>query len=88
MTQGSIILHSILKGSRRLVKQQCLTNYTGLNDLRIVICFRKSEVFVDKSLDSNGIEKLAEHGILCLLCSGTNDVIQMLIQQVRVHIDV
>ena len=50
----------------------------GLNDLRIIICLRKSEVTVENISVCNVIEKLMEHGIHCLPCSGTNDVIDLL----------
>ena len=49
-------------------------NNTELNDLRKVICLRKSEASVDR----NVIENFTEHGIHFLPCSYTNDVINML----------
>ena len=51
---------------------------TELNDLRIIICLRKSECIVERISVYNVIEKLIEHGILCLPCSYTNDVIDLL----------
>ena len=41
-------------------------NYnTEINDLRIIICLRKSEVIVEKISVCNVIEKLMEHGMFC-----------------------
>ena len=39
------------------------TENTELNDLRIIICLRKSEVTVEKISVCNAIEKLMEHCI-------------------------
>ena len=53
---------------------------TELNDLRKIICLRKSEVYVKKKTNkklSNVTEKLVEHGIHCLPCSYTNDPIDL-----------
>ena len=51
---------------------------TELNNLRKIICLRKSEVYVIKKQKvSNVIEKLVEHGIHCLPCSCTNDAIDL-----------
>ena len=47
---------------------------TELNDLRKIICLRKSEVSVDR-ISVCYIKNLAEH---CLPCSCTNDDINML----------
>ena len=55
----------------------CINN-TELNNLRIIICLRKSEVTVEKISVCTDIEKLMEHGIHCLLCSFTNDIIDLL----------
>ena len=49
-----------------------------LNDLRIIIRFRKSEVSVERISFCNIIENLAEHDIHCLPCSYNNDVINTL----------
>ena len=49
-----------------------------LNDLRIIICLRKSEVTEERISVCNVILKLMEHGIHCLPCSYTNDVISIL----------
>ena len=38
-------------------------------------CLRKSKVIVERISVCNVIENLAEHGIHCLPCSYTNDVI-------------
>ena len=42
-------------------------------------CLRKSEVTVERISVRIVIEKLMEHGILCLPCSYINDVIDMLL---------
>ena len=39
---------------------------------------RNSEVSVQRISVCNATEKLAEHGIHCLPCSGTNEVIYLL----------
>ena len=39
------------------------TSNTELNDIRIIICLRKSEVTVKRISVSNFIEKMVEHGI-------------------------
>ena len=51
---------------------------TESNDLRITICWRKSEVTVIRISDCNVIEKWMEHGIHCPLCYYTGDVIDLL----------
>ena len=51
---------------------------TELNDLRIIICLRKSGVTVEIISVCNIIEKLMEYGIHCLACSYTNNVINMI----------
>ena len=54
--------------------------YMGLlNGLRIIICLRKSEITVERISVCNVIEKLMEHGIYCLLCCYTNDIIDLLL---------
>ena len=50
----------------------------GLNVLRKIICLRKSLVSVERISVCNDIENLAEHGIHCLPCFYTNDVINMI----------
>ena len=55
------------------------TDNTELNNLRKIICLRKFEVCKKKG--SNVIDKLVEHGIKCLPCSYTNDVIAISSQQ-------
>ena len=56
-----------------------LTTNTEINDLRKIICLRKSEVNVKRKQNSiNVIEKIVEHGIHCLQCSYTNDSIDLL----------
>ena len=49
-----------------------------LNDLRKNICLRKSDVSVERISVGNVTENLAGHGILCVPCSYTNDVIDVL----------
>ena len=44
--------------------------------LRIIICLRKTE-FLLKEFQCDAIENLVEHGVHCLPCSYTNDVINM-----------
>ena len=51
---------------------------TELNDLRIIICLKKSDVTVERISVCNVTEKLMEHSIHCLPCSNTNDVIDLL----------
>ena len=56
-----------------------LTTNTEINDLRKIICLRKSEVNVKRKQNSiNVIEKFVEHGIHCLQCPYTNDGIDLL----------
>ena len=52
---------------------QTKTLNTELNDWSIIIYLRKSEVTVEKKISVT--EKLMEHGIYCLQCSYTNDII-------------
>ena len=61
-----------------LISLRRYTCNTELNGLRTIICLRKSEVSVERILVCNVIEKLVEHGIHCLLCSNTSDVIDLL----------
>ena len=49
-----------------------------LNDLKIIICFIKSDVTVERLSVCNVIEKLMEHDIHCVPCSYTNGVIDLL----------
>ena len=49
-----------------------------LNGLRIIICLRKFEVSVKRISVCNIIEKLMEHTIHCLPCSGTNITIAIM----------
>ena len=51
-----------------------------LNDWRIVVCLRKSQVTVQRISVSNVNEKFMEHGVHCLPCSHTNDVIDVTIR--------
>ena len=53
-----------------------MTN-TELNDPRIIISLRKSEVSVDRVAVCNVIEKLMNRGLYCLPSSYTNDVIDL-----------
>ena len=50
---------------------------TQLKDLRKIICLRKSEVTVERISVCNVTEKMMEHGIQCLPCSCTTDVIDV-----------
>ena len=59
------------------LKKATIAN-TKLNDLREIICLRKSEISVERISVCNDIENLAEHGLQCLPCSYTNDVINLL----------
>ena len=59
----------------------CFADNMELNDLRIIICLRKSEVFVERISVCDVMEDLAEHGIDCLPCFCINDVINMLASQ-------
>ena len=45
-----------------------------LNDFRIIIWFKKSEISVERFSVCNVIEKLVEHGMLCMPCSKTKDI--------------
>ena len=56
-------------------------SHTELNDMRIIICLRKSEVTIERISVCNVIEKLREHGIHCLPCSFANDIIDLLPEQ-------
>ena len=51
---------------------------TELNDLRKIICLRKSQVSVERISVCNVIENVMEHGIHCLPCSYTNNVIDVI----------
>ena len=52
---------------------------TVLNDLRIIICLRKSKLILKEAqFVMTVIIKLIEHGIHCLPCSYINDVINIL----------
>ena len=48
-----------------------------LNDLRIIICLRKSEATVERISFCNVIEKMMEHCIQRLPCSYINDLIDL-----------
>ena len=50
---------------------------TELNDLKIIICLRKSKVTVERISVCNVIEILMEHGIHYLPYSCTNDDIDL-----------
>ena len=51
---------------------------TELNDLRVIICLRKCKVSVERISVCIVSKQSAEHGIHCLPCSETNDVIYLL----------
>ena len=48
------------------------------NDLRKIICVRKSEVSCERFSVFNVDKKVEEHGIHCLPCTYTNDIINPL----------
>ena len=50
-----------------------------LNDLRIIVRLKKSEVTVERVSVCVVIEKLMEHGRRCLPCSYANDVMDLLL---------
>ena len=54
-----------------------VTTNTELNDLRMIVCLRKPEVTVERISVCNVTEKMMEHGIHCLSCTYTNDVIDI-----------
>ena len=56
----------------------CPTYKTELNDLKKTIYLRKPEGSVERISVCNAIKNLAEHGIHCLQCFYTNDLITML----------
>ena len=58
--------------------QKQMTCNTKSNDLRKNISLRKSEVSVERISVCKAIENLSEQGIQWLLCSYTNDVIDLL----------
>ena len=70
-------------GLRMIQQLQQVFSNSVLNtefiDLRIVICLRKSEVTVERISVCNVIEKLRELGKHPLLCSYTNDIIDLLL---------
>ena len=58
-------------------------NNKELYDLRIVICLKESKVYVEGISVCKVIEKLVGHGQHCLPCSYTNDIMDLLPQQLR-----
>ena len=52
---------------------------TELNDLRIIICLKKSGATIERISVCNATEILMEHGIHCLPCSSSNDIIDLLL---------
>ena len=60
---------------------------TEISDLRKIIRLRKSEVTVERISVCYDIEKMMEHGIHCLPCSYTNEIIDLLPLQLRHHIN-
>ena len=54
------------------------TSNTEINDLRISFVLRKTEVTVERISFCNVNKELIEHGVHCLPCSYTNDVIDLL----------
>ena len=59
-----------------------------LNEFRITIYLRRSEVSIERVSACNANENLMEHGLHCLPCYETNDVIYLLPKQVTVQINV
>ena len=57
---------------------------TELNDLKMIIYYRKFEVPVERVSVCNVTKKLKK----CMSCSDTNDVIDLLPYEVGVHINV
>ena len=54
------------------------TQHSKLNDLRKIICLRKSESSVVRISVYNVLENFAEHRIHCLPCFYIDDIIDML----------
>ena len=81
MTQDKILfVPSFLNRLSAVVIVNIFNVYnTELNDLRKIICLRQSEVSVEIISICNVIENLAKHGIHCLPCSYTNDVIDLFV---------
>ena len=74
------IQYTILDGLDKITLLCQFERKAELNELKllIVICLRKSEVTVERISVCNVIEKLMKHGVHCLPCPYTNDVINML----------
>ena len=60
--------------------------HSELNDLRKNVCLRKSDVSYETISVCNIIENFAEHGIHCLPCSYTNDVINVAVKTVTSYV--
>ena len=78
-----VTAYAISKGSDQIKHSHSLFGLIKynmeLNDLRKIICFRKFEVFVEKKKSvCKALEKLVAHGIHCLPCYYTNDIIYLL----------
>ena len=61
---------------------------TELNDLRKIICLRKSEGSVKRFSVCDVIENLSERGMRCLPCSYTNDLIYITLITMTSYTDV
>ena len=73
--------NNIQKKKKQIKKQQQKNNNKKqFNDLRIIICLKKSEVTIVIISVCNVIENLAEHGIGCLPYSYINDILDLLKQ--------
>ena len=71
-TKGNIMLNYVCVKILYVYTQQA-------HDVVKIICLKKCEVSVERISVCNVIENLAEHGIHCLQCCYTNDVINMLL---------
>ena len=72
-----VILMETVNSSSINVIEIVLTNME-LNDLRKIICLRKSSVSVERISVYNVTEVLMKNGIHCLPCSYANDTINLL----------
>ena len=77
-SKNPLILKDFLLVLKYFSHRKSIRYNTEVNDLRVIICLRKSKVPVDKIFVCNVTEKLMEHGIHCLLCSYTSDDINMI----------
>ena len=74
--QTKILVLPLFRSSAHLFTMlQVCTDNSEFNDLRIMICWRNFEDTVERISVCNVIEKLMEHGIHCLSCSFTIDML-------------